>query len=103
MIEEHQYGPAGEHLPESDPTEILRTAMNAIHQQPDTGMLPAELCAVHTIAEEVAAFTVGVSDYRAKQWHRAAMATKRLLSDHSEEVKAEWLAAYASLPPMEMP
>lgn len=30
-------------------TEMLRTGMNAIHQQPDTGLMPAELSAIDHI------------------------------------------------------
>ena len=84
-------------------TEMLRTAMNAFHQQPDSGLLPAQLSATDTIAAEVESFTRDQSAPAAQAWHRAAVATKRILRDHSEAVNTEWIAAYADLPPMEGP
>jgi hypothetical protein len=87
-------------------TEMLRTAMNAIHQQPDSGLLPAELAAIDHICDQIVSFTLAADPPRnlqARAWVRAAVATKQLLCDHSEDVKAEWIAAYADLPPMEWP
>jgi hypothetical protein len=75
-------------------TEMLRTAMNAIHQQSATGLLPAFLAAIDAICDDVLARPVDAA------WHRAASASKEILRDHSEDVKAEWIAAYADLPPM---
>jgi hypothetical protein len=75
-------------------TEMLRTAMNAIHQQSATGLLPAFLAAIDAICDDVLARDVDAA------WHRAAAASKRILRDHGEDVKALWVRAYADLPPM---
>ncbi len=80
--------------------EMLRTAMNAIHQQPHTGLADAFLSAIDTVAAEVEAFTGDDNDTAAQAWHRAAVATRAILRDHSETVKAEWIAAYSNLPVM---
>lgn len=85
-------------------TEMLRTAMNTIHQQPDSGLLPAQLSAIDHICDQVVTFTLGAElprDSQARAWIRAAVATKAILRSHSEATKAEWIAAYADLPPME--
>lgn len=85
-------------------TEMLRTAMNAFHQQPDSGLLPAFLAAIDEICDQVASFTLDADpprDSQARAWVRAAVATHAILRDHSEGTKAEWIAAYADLPPME--
>ena len=37
-------------------TEMLRTAMNAFHQQPDSGLLPAFLAAIDEISDQVVTF-----------------------------------------------
>jgi hypothetical protein len=79
------------------PYEMLRTAMNTIHQQHDTGLMPAELAAIDQICDQVMSFPGVHRDGR--EWYRAAVMTKALLRDHSQ--KAEWLSAYADLPPME--
>jgi len=84
-------------------TEMLRTAMNTVQQQPDAGLLPVEHAVIDATCDEVEAFTREDNDTKAQAWHRAAVATKRFVRDHSEDVKAEWIAAYADLPPMEMP
>lgn len=80
-------------------TEMLRTSMNAIHQSA-AGLPDAFLSAFDTIATEVEGFTRDQGDPAAQAWHRGAVATKRILRDHSEPVKSEWLEAYADLPPM---
>jgi len=81
--------------------EMLRTAMNVVHQWPPSGMLPSQLTAIDQICDRAVDMPRDERDTAA--WHRAAIATKRLLRDHSEDVKDEWLAAYADLPPMEWP
>ena len=86
----------------TDPREMLRTAMNAIHQQPDSGLLPAFQEAIDIISDGVEMLTRDDNDTKAQAWHRAAIATKRLLRDYSEDVKTEWIAAYADLPPMDL-
>jgi hypothetical protein len=83
-------------------TEMLRTEMNAIHRQPDSGLLPAFLSAIDATCDEVEAFTRDDNDTKAQAWHRAAVATKRILRNHGEDVKSEWIAAYADLPPMDL-
>jgi hypothetical protein len=82
-------------------TEMLRTGMNTIRQQPDSGLLPVEKSTIDAVCDLVEAFTRDDNDDHAQAWHRAAVATKRILRDFSDEVKDEWIAAYADLPPME--
>jgi hypothetical protein len=89
----------GNHF-EPDPREMLRTAMNAIHQQPDTGLLPAELAAIDDICDQVQAYKRDDADADATAWHRAAVATKSILRYQSKGVVAEWIRAYSELPPM---
>jgi hypothetical protein len=74
-------------------TEMLRAGMNAI-REPDEGLLPVEMVAIDAICDDVLARDVDAA------WHRAAAASKQILRDHSEAVKAEFIAAYAELPPM---
>jgi hypothetical protein len=88
--------------PEQCPrAQTLRTAMNAIHRQLDAGMMPAELFGMAALCEEIQAFTRDHSDAGAQAWHRAAVVTERLLYERGEGVRAEWIAAYAGLPPMD--
>jgi hypothetical protein len=79
--------------------EMLRTAMNTVHQQKEIGLMPAELVAIDHICDAVVSSTRG--NLQARAWNRGAVATKQILRDHSEGVKAEFIAAYADLPPME--
>ena len=46
-------------------TEMLRTSMNAIHNQTDAGLLPAFQAAIDQVADEVLARDVDAV------WHRA--------------------------------
>jgi hypothetical protein len=90
--------------PEQCPrAETLRTAMNAIHRQVAAGMMPAGLFGMVALCGEIEAFTRDHSDADAQTWHRAAVATKRLLYECGKSVRAEWIAAYAGLPPMDRP
>jgi hypothetical protein len=83
--------------------EMLRTAMTAIHNQGDAGLLPASQSGIDTIADEVLALPYDKNDADTKAWRRAAIATQYILRNHDEWAKKEWLAAYADLPPMEIP
>jgi hypothetical protein len=103
MITETLYGPGGEPIPNVADTELLRTAMNALHQQPDAGLMPVEFAVIDDICDSVKAQMRDNNDTGAQAWHRAAVATKQFIRDHSESVKSEWIAAYAGLPPMERP
>ena len=84
-------------------TETLRTAMNAIHHELDAGMMPEELVGMARLCDEIEAFTRDDGDADAGAWHRAAVAMKRFLHERSEGARAEWIAAYAELPPMDWP
>lgn len=103
MIEERLHGPGGEPVPSPDPREMLRTSMNMIFRPPSTGLLPAFLEAFDVICDGVEILTRDANDADAQAWYRAAVATKQLICDHSESVKAEWLEAYGDLPPMKWP
>lgn len=85
----------------TDPREMLRTSMNMIFRPPSCGLLPAFQEAIDIISDGVEILTRDDPDPKAKAWYRAAIATKLVLRDHSDEVKDEWIAAYASLPAME--
>ena len=74
--------------------------MNTIHQQPDTGLLPVELAVIDRICDEIAAPTSDRDNTDEQAWHRAAVATKSILRDHSKGVIQEWFSAHAGLPPM---
>ena len=102
MITERFYGP-DEPLPTPPPTELLRTAMRSIHQQPAAGLMAIELAITHNICVEVEALTRGDNDTKTQAWHRAAIATRAILRDHGESAKSEFLESYADLPPMEWP
>lgn len=93
---------AGLHF-EPDSREILRTAMNWIFNQPPAGLPFAFLEAIDTISDNVEGLTRDSETADLQAWHRAAVATKAILRDHSEDVKAEFLEAFADLPPMEWP
>jgi hypothetical protein len=88
---------------QSPRAETLRIAMNAIHHQLVAGRMPAELFGMVALCDEIEAFTRDYSDADAQAWHRAAVATERLLYEGGEDVRAEWIAAYAGLPPMAWP
>lgn len=80
--------------------EVLRTALNAIHRQLDEGMMPAELAAIEAQCDAVEAFIRDSSDTVAQRWQRAVEATRRLLHEPGDDVRSEWIAAYAEIPPM---
>ncbi len=88
---------------EPDPREMLRTAMSWILNQPPSGLLPAFHDAIDQISDNVEGLTHDAEAADLRAWHRAAIATKAILRDHSESVKSEWQAAYADLPAMEWP
>jgi len=83
--------------------ELLRTGMNMIHQQGNTGLFAAFQAAIVQNCDEVLELRHDEHTTEGKAWHRAALATKQILRSRDESVKAEWLAAYAELPPMEWP
>ena len=78
--------------------EELRTAMTLIYKGHDS--LYAFKAATDDLCDEVLALKHG-DTVNAEPWRRAARATKAGLRSHDESVKAEWIAAYADLPPME--
>ena len=69
-------------------TEQLRTLLNAYHQQPNAGMPQGELGLIDAKCDTVIAFTGEDTSHDARAWHRAAVATKQLLRDHSEHVRS---------------
>ncbi len=85
MIIERYYGP-DDQIPNLDPREMLRGAMNTINQQPNTGLLPAELAAIDNICNQVEMHTRDQTDTDEQAWHRAALATKAILRSHTEDV-----------------
>jgi hypothetical protein len=83
---------------EPDLREMLRGLMTAIHQR--STFMPVEIGKMNDIADRVEKLTRDRNDTDEQAWHRAAVATKQLLAEPSESVKAEWIEAYADLPPM---
>lgn len=81
---------------EPDLFEMLRGAMNAIHQ--GRTLLPVEIAELDKLADRIEQLTRDRKDADEQAWHSAAVATKHLLA--TESVKSEWISAYAELPPM---
>jgi hypothetical protein len=77
--------------------EMLRTAMNTM-RRPNPNRLPVEKAVIDNICDEVIADTRYDSDTDARAWHRAALATKAILRDSSDDVMAEWRESHAGLP-----
>jgi hypothetical protein len=91
MTLDHDFNP--------DVREMLRTSMNMIHR--GTYLSPGEQEGIDITADGVEMLTRDDPDTKAQAWHRAAIATKQILRDYSDNVKTEWLEAYAALPPMQ--
>lgn len=88
-------------------TEMLRTAMNAIFQEfqdfrRGERRLGVELAVTDSLCDEIEQFTKDDPDPAAQAWHQAAVATKQLGQDPSDE-HLNWLDTYAALPPMAFP
>ena len=85
-------------------TEMLRTAMNAIfqHLQAETQLSEVEVQVTRSLCDEIEEFTHESGDYDTHTWHEAAVATKSLLSDRTDRTEVEFIAAYASVPPMQL-
>jgi hypothetical protein len=85
-------------------TEMLRTAMNAIfqHLQAETQLSEVEVQVTRSLCNEIEQCTAGSTDYDTRTWHEAAVATEILLSDRTDRTEVEFIAAYASVPPMQL-
>lgn len=86
-------------------TEMLRTVLNAIFQnlQAETPLSAIEVQVTRSLCDEIEGFTAESDDHDTRTWHEAASATKRLLSDRTDRTEVEFIAAYASVPPMQFP
>ena len=80
--------------------EMLRTGMMWILNPPEFLLLQVFQHEIDATAGLVITDTAGDASDDGRAWHRAAVATRAILRDHGEDVKTEWLAAFAELPPM---
>src|SRR5690348_15775899 len=83
--------------------ELLRTGMNMIHQQGNTGLFAAFQAAIVQNCDEVLELRHDEHPTGGRAGPRAGWATKQIRRSRDRRGKAEWLAAYADPPPRKGP